>query len=365
MHTFNNSSGIARFFQRAYIQYVFNYQSQSIEFSEWLSLFTLCLAPLVAHILIGVPEPVVLRGPRPTWTDRICHFKPTSIYWRYYIITARRVGSKSWDSADMAASNAVFWTGPKTRWDGSKNMMKQSRTFCTRLPAHNRTSILSGSSIKTVLAALQGAQAISTLCVGWRSGHQALSIALPTIFLPCAIFGLFRLPAALWLSDEYGYADIGSWDACVISELLESPRQIAELPDRIQRPPSSTWRSIAVKILYIAPLIGLLALLVLYFVPLQHHQVWTITDLVTQLFYLCFLLTTITSTLIHMVRNQTDSTIFPSVDKTWYTCYTVVLYLLALVYLIFASLETRRTPCGEYTTFPAQREFDDKICTPR
>lgn len=224
---------------------------------------------------------------------------------------------------------------------------------------------MSSSSIKTALAALQGAQAISTLCVGWSGGQQALTISLPIIFLPCAIFGLLRLPAALWLSDEYGYADIESWDANVSSDLLEFSRKIAEPPERIQRPLSSTWRSMAVKALYIVPLIGLLALVVLHSVPMQDFQVWTITTLVARLFYFSFLLITITSTVIHMARNKTESTVFPSIDKTWYRCYTIILYIFALILLILASLETRRTPCGKYTTYPAQKEFDDKICSPQ
>ena len=35
-------------------------------------------------------------------------------------------------------------------------------------------------------------------------------MAVPTIFYPLAVFGLFRLPAALWLTNEYGYADVDS-----------------------------------------------------------------------------------------------------------------------------------------------------------
>jgi hypothetical protein len=37
----------------------FNHQSQPIAFSEWLSMLTLCFAPLAAHLLVGVPEPTV------------------------------------------------------------------------------------------------------------------------------------------------------------------------------------------------------------------------------------------------------------------------------------------------------------------
>jgi hypothetical protein len=32
-------------------------QSSGINFSDWITLFTLCLAPLAAHLIAGVPDP--------------------------------------------------------------------------------------------------------------------------------------------------------------------------------------------------------------------------------------------------------------------------------------------------------------------
>ncbi|XTI87958.1 hypothetical protein V2W45_1342781 [Cenococcum geophilum] len=64
----------------------------------------------------------------------------------------------------MAASNAAFWTGRDSKGD---------------LP-------------------------------GFHYEKHALTMALPTIFSPLIVFGLFRLPAALWLTNEYGYADVDS-----------------------------------------------------------------------------------------------------------------------------------------------------------
>ncbi len=36
---------------------VLRYQSSGVNFSDWIELFTLCLAPLIAHLVAGVPEP--------------------------------------------------------------------------------------------------------------------------------------------------------------------------------------------------------------------------------------------------------------------------------------------------------------------
>src|ERR1700761_5036502 len=86
----------------------------------------------------------------------MCHFNPASILWRYFVILDRRVRCFQWTAADMAASNAVFWTG--NSWDGSEEMMNRSRKFCTRLPNHNRINFLSASAAKTLIVTLQGVQ---------------------------------------------------------------------------------------------------------------------------------------------------------------------------------------------------------------
>jgi hypothetical protein len=36
------------------------YQSSGLTFNDWVSLFTLCFAPVIAHVLAGVPTIVYL-----------------------------------------------------------------------------------------------------------------------------------------------------------------------------------------------------------------------------------------------------------------------------------------------------------------
>lgn len=86
----------------------FTYQASGILFVEWINLFTLCLAPLIVHIVAGVPSPVYLSNPRPRWHERLGHYNPTSILWRYFSVIDRRTRSKACNSANMAASNANF-----------------------------------------------------------------------------------------------------------------------------------------------------------------------------------------------------------------------------------------------------------------
>jgi hypothetical protein len=39
----------------------FTHQSQSLNADDWFTLATLCLAPLIAHIIAGVPSPTYLK----------------------------------------------------------------------------------------------------------------------------------------------------------------------------------------------------------------------------------------------------------------------------------------------------------------
>lgn len=184
----------------------FHYQSHAIDFDEWLSLITLCFLPLIAHVLVGIPSFIVFSGRRPHWTDKVLHFNPTSILWRYYAITDRRARATGWTPADLAASNAAFWDG--NAFNGSEEMMIESRAYCLRTPRLFRAKVLSPSGGKTLLVTLQGMQALWVLIHGATKTSYGQTVATNTIFLPVAVFGLFRLPAAFWLVDDYTYADI-------------------------------------------------------------------------------------------------------------------------------------------------------------
>jgi hypothetical protein len=112
-------------------KFVFGYNSQHVNISDSISLFTLCLSPRIAHLVAGVPEPGALHQQRmkcslifqpdmlsyplslhpPHWGDPVCHFDPTSILWRYFVILDRRLRCLNWSVSDVAASTAHFWIG--------------------------------------------------------------------------------------------------------------------------------------------------------------------------------------------------------------------------------------------------------------
>jgi hypothetical protein len=134
--------------------------------------------------------------------NKLVHLNPTSIFWRYCAITTRRARLKTWDATDLVASNTAFWVEGNRR-SGSELIMVGSRAYLTRQPEKGRASLLSEAGIKTFVVTLQGVQAIWEATYGFLAG---LDFSLPTLFAPFATFGLLRLAAALWISDEGAYA---------------------------------------------------------------------------------------------------------------------------------------------------------------
>lgn len=355
---------------------------------------TLCLAPLIAHIIAGVPEPVILRNPPPNWNARICHYNPTSILWRYFVITDRRARARAWTALDMAATNAEFWTG--TQWDGSEAMITRSRPICIRFAKHSRISFVSASAAKTVVITFQGIQACYALVSGANGGY-GLTSGIQTIFFPLAICSLLRLPAALWLSEEYGYAS-GDWPEDSMSdpsatstnaftaaiarngegterglsqasmganpsdpavqEHIGSPTGLS--PVRFLEDERSTLhelfyptrgcRGVTTRIFFLTLILALWVLDLLYFRP-STELIWTATNLSVNIFY-CFLLSvTFIVMSAYILKGESTTTIIPCISSTWYKVYTYLLFMFTLILLIVSALETQRTPCGQYTTY--------------
>jgi hypothetical protein len=324
-------------------------QSQHTDFSAWISMLTLCLTPLAVHIFAGAPEPTVLRDPKPPWHDRICHLNPTSIFWRYYVITIRRFSTRCWEPDDMAATNAIFWTG--SNWVGSEEIMIISSQFCTRRPSDTRIPLMSGSAMKTLLVTIQGIQAMYGLVKGLTLGGYALKVALPNIFLPLALAGLYRLPASLWLTEEYGYRRIDSSDASFLAKLDTSKPIYSQ----------KNWRVILVKISFLGTLTVLCTLSIYYFKPNPRITSGTASTLLINLFYTIFLFVTLVPATLYTARGRCNTTIIPCISSTWYRIYTYFLFLFALLLLIVSALETRSTSCGD-TTYPAKLGLDHFLC---
>ncbi len=155
------------------------YLSGGISFNTWIDLITLTLAPLLAHLAGGAPRTTLLAesGRKPRWHDRLCHYNPTSILWRYYAIADRRLRSKTWTARDMATANTVFWTAHG--WDGSEGMASTCEQHLRRIPRSNKMIFFSWQTLQTIIVTLQGAQAMYVL-IGIRTGHINLITRSPS-----------------------------------------------------------------------------------------------------------------------------------------------------------------------------------------
>jgi hypothetical protein len=282
----------------------------------------------------------------------------------------------------MAASNAYFWTAQG--WDGSPEIMERSRAYAYRLPPHHRVRLFSGSALMTVIITVQGVMAIKTL-VGGLDGTDAaysLSINIGSIFYPLAVLGLLRIFAGMWLTDDYLYlGDIESVRTNTNSSvnvtaskedpsLLEVQAQTTmSLLDSTEFHSSErfhgikSWRALIFRALYLVPICCLLAICLIYLVPNSagNSKLSTTTFLMV-LFYLTWLAASAIIYAFYFLSGHSTSSIIPCCNAIWYKIYTTTLMALTLVLVIMACLETRKSPCGTYTTYPSDFLVDLSIC---
>lgn len=325
-------------------------QNQGTDFTDWVSLTTLCLAPLIAHLAAGAPQPSYLTSTHPRWHDRICHCIPTSIVWRYAAITDRRIRSSNWDIPSTAAANALFWT-PRG-WDGSEKMAACSLEYCTYLPETTRVEVLSWDMAKTLIITLQGVQAIYDL--GSNSSLDGpVEPTVDVIFSPLAILGMYRLFAALWLTNHFAYAPhnqaLGpaATRRLSLDSLLEQPEQPASavncycgtayLPSRVFR------------------LIFFGLMLFAWVALLWHTFGSVITKTQSLSFLICLILyhfILVPSLVVigyYFARGMTTTTIIPCISATWYKIYSITVMVLMASLVAMSIVETRKTPCGVWT----------------
>ncbi|PVI00821.1 hypothetical protein DM02DRAFT_592144 [Periconia macrospinosa] len=352
-------------------KFLFHYQSQGVTYSEWITLLTLCLAPVVVHLIANVPESVVLDGNPPRFIDYLCHYNPTSVMWRYFTIIDARVRCRHWTPEDMAAANAHFWT--RGSWESSQKMRIQQRARLHMPPrAYNapaRTYIdpLSGSAIKTVIATLQGAQAMYAL-ISSRSPHNVYlwDLSLASIFQPFAILGLLRLPAAPWISEQYIY------DYRPTKGPHQHRRDTDLVPTNIQDVHSPNENDVVSRNFYPASSIRGVLIRAFYFLAMLALAIWTstnpfpdsatdkpvtITGYMHAVFYAFFLDVTVLIFAFYLFTGKSTTTVIPCVQQTWYTVYTIVVFLGMVTFMVLAALQTRKTWCGTWTTFPVMWEW--------
>jgi hypothetical protein len=330
-----------------------------------------------------VPKIVHLSPDKPHWRHRLGLYNPTTILWRYFAITDRRIRAKHWDAAELCAVNVYFWT-PRG-WDGSEAMPEKSREYYVALPDNTHTTFLSGSTVQTLIVTLQGAAAIYILVRGLIPRDEfstSAIISVGTVFYFLAVFGLLRLMASFWLTDDFSYVNHEDLQADQATIPAEDPKSNAssektQLPKVRSRPnyerfdiPGSligedytspnSWQSRLFRGFFLLPIIGLVIVCIFYLSPIgagATSYLLTFSEFILILFYLFFLFASTIIYMVYFVRGHTTTTVLPCVSSVWYQLYTGVLLALALVLVIVTSIETRRTSCGYYATWPSSFDY--------
>jgi len=205
-------------------------------------------------------------------------------------------------------------------------------------------------------------------------GAEAINnIALDTIFFPLAVLGLLRLCAAPWLTDNWFYDQHESrvnsrptltrHTTSASDQILLSPgvrtassmalfSTIDQSQEETRFHGLNSWRGILFRVFFLLPILGLLVMTLIYLIPFSDHYIDTTLLLVLNVFYLVFLASTFFIYSFYFFRGQSATTVIPCIVETWYQIYTCILGGLALLMIVVAAVETRRTLCGTYTTWP-------------
>ncbi|KUJ15266.1 uncharacterized protein LY89DRAFT_750591 [Mollisia scopiformis] len=355
----------------------FSYKSEDLAFSDWITLFTLCLAPLIAHILSGAPKVVYFAKRRPSWHERIGVYNPTTILWRYFAIADRRIRAKHWSAVDVAAANVNFWTS--RGWDGSEALSRNSREYCVSRADSKHARLLSVGALETLIVTLQGVNALYTLTSSivpsqyWNSANFSNTLSIGTIFFPLSVFGLLRLFAAFWLTDDSIYTNYEDFQTMQMSqdrESLQDGVQLLEIPElstsRLPENSDATsendyhapncWQSLLFRVSFLVPIVGLIVICLYYTVPTSiddNVSLETVTGFILVLFYLIIFVVTLFIYGYYFFRDQNITTVIPCISALWYQIYTGILIGMVVVLIIVASLETRQSQCGYFTSWPS------------
>ncbi|KUI55704.1 hypothetical protein VP1G_03043 [Cytospora mali] len=362
--------------------------SRDMHMADLVSLYTLGLAPLIVHIISGVPSPSYLCHRRPRWHEKVVLCNPTSILWRYAAITDRRIRSGTWSNIDIAATNALFWT--PQGWDGTDSMVQRCLPYASHLPRKSRVDMLSLEMVKNVVVFLQFVQAVAALANNFSefATYTALD-AVNGLFIPLAICGLFRLFAAPWLTNDYTFT-INAYSVSqegnlqldpfgskpIIDERRERRLSIDSLIDHhirngtyldpetddvpkvvVSTPsPVQIWGSKIFRVAFIIPFLCAFSVCFMYLTPLvpvalAPRGVWTISSWLVSLFYTTIVTPSIAIYGYYFIRGEIQrTTIIPCISTTWYKVYSIFVMVFMGVLLTVSGIETRKTVCGAYTT---------------
>jgi hypothetical protein len=249
--------------------------------------------------------------------------------------------------------------------------MFKSRGWITKMPEKPHVTTLSASSVTSFVLTAQGFNA-TFLIIGAlipRSPYR-ITARLAGVFAPLACLGLMRLPAALWLSSDYGYMNYSNspttpllvetaLERVVSDNILKaqvSERQLdMTVQDRLL--PPHCWQGILYRIFWLLTVWGILGVSAADCTHIWWSYPPSVPYLSTSglLFDAMYLVLTVAAILIHsfyVVTGKATSTIIPCIHATWYKIFTLVFMVAALVCAVVAALEIRFRLNGVATSLP-------------
>jgi hypothetical protein len=270
----------------------------------------------------------------------------------------------------MVACNAVFWDAECKRWDGSEEIMVKSRAWITKMPNKAHVRILSASSMLTLVNTWQGIEVMFIIVDGLVGGTAEIPLGLEGLFMALQMLALMRLPAALWLSSDYGYVNFHGTD--MVPDVGETPleKQVSEniLEARVSNHleevdvggrllPRHSWQGILYRAFWLLTLWGILgpaatACSKVFWNYPPSFPYSSSSHLVWEVMYLVLSLSGILIHTTYIIRGKTHSTIIPCIHATWYKIFTMFLILTMIVCTVLSCLETRILSDGTVTTFP-------------
>lgn len=217
------------------------------------------------------------------------------------------------------------------------------------------------STLKTIITACQGAQALHLMLSGLTSSRwSGDTISVAIIFFPLATLGLLRLPAALWLIDVESYPNED--EARPRGSLNYEPVSTTDVA--VDYHTTRCWREFAVPLFYWVFIFFLFSISAASLCATNGYAFYfiTLTQMVMGLFYIMVFGVTSVTFAFYFLRGHANTTVIPCISHIWYKIYTIFFLAIMAVVFIISVLETRKTPCGIPTTSPPEMDSTSPLC---
>ena len=113
--------------------------------------------------------------------------------------------------------------------------------------------------------------------------------------------------------------------------------------------PASSWRGVLVRLLFLLPTLGMLAIAMIYLSFTGNRDVsFSVTGLAMIISYGFFTMVTAVLFVVNIVRGASRTTVIPGIGSKWYKLYTCTLCVMATAMFIFACVEQVQPPCDGF-----------------